>query len=133
MRASLLEIKDSHGSRVDLLLGLRGMDSELLDRARQVRLADATPEIVGRGDFIAVTAFAGGPVDLAAARAIIDLDRGSLDHASRSIAAVTLACMSEVDGLASKSCGKKRDAERRAEGFSALCHETIATWFTVVV
>lgn len=49
----LLEIKDRHGNRVDLLLGLRGMDPELLNRTRQVRLADA--------------------------RAIIDLDRGSLD------------------------------------------------------
>jgi hypothetical protein len=87
----LPEIKDSHGNRVDLLLGLRGMDPELLNRTRQVRPADATPEIVGREYFIAMTAFAGGPVDLAEARAIIDLDRGSLDHAARSIAAVTLA------------------------------------------
>jgi predicted nucleotidyltransferase len=75
----LLEIKDRHGNRVDLLLGLRGMDPELLNRTRQVRLADATLEIVGREDFIAMKAFAGGPVDLADARAIIDLDRGSLD------------------------------------------------------
>jgi predicted nucleotidyltransferase len=78
---ALLEIKDSHGNRVDLLLGLRGMDPELLNRTRQVRLADATLEIVGREDFIAMKAFAGGPVDLADARAIIDLDRGSLDLA----------------------------------------------------
>jgi predicted nucleotidyltransferase len=64
---------------VDLLLGLRGMDPELLNRTRQVRLADATLEIVGREDFIAMKAFAGGPVDLADARAIIDLDRASLN------------------------------------------------------
>jgi predicted nucleotidyltransferase len=75
----LLEIKDRHGNRVDLLLGLRGMDPELLNRTRQVRLADATLEIVGREDFIAMKAFAGGPVDLADARAVIDLDRESLD------------------------------------------------------
>jgi hypothetical protein len=42
-------------------------------------LADATLEIVGREDFIAMKAFAGGPVDLADARAVIDLDRTSLD------------------------------------------------------
>jgi predicted nucleotidyltransferase len=75
----MLEINDGHGNRVDLLLGLRGMDPELLNRTRQVRLADATLEIVGREDFIAMTAFAGGPVDLADARAVIDLDRTSLD------------------------------------------------------
>jgi predicted nucleotidyltransferase len=75
----LLEIKDRHGNRVDLLLGLRGMDPELMNRTRQVRLADATLEIVGREDFIAMKAFAGGPVDLADARAVIDLDKESLD------------------------------------------------------
>jgi predicted nucleotidyltransferase len=75
----LLEIKDRHGNRVDLLLGLRGMDPELLDRTRQVRLAEAVLEIVGREDFIAMKAFAGGPVDLADARAVIELDRETLD------------------------------------------------------
>ena len=75
----LLEIKDRHGNRVDLLLGLRGMDPELLDRTLQVRLAEAVLEIVGREDFIAMKAFAGGPVELADARAVIELDRESLD------------------------------------------------------
>jgi len=58
---------------------LRGMDPELLNRTRQVRLAEAVLEIVGREDFIAMKAFAGGPVDLADARAVIEQDRGSLD------------------------------------------------------
>lgn len=73
------EIKDRHGNRVDLLLGLRGMDPELLNRTWQVQLGDATLEIVGREDFIAMKAFAGGPVDLADARAVIELDPRSLD------------------------------------------------------
>jgi predicted nucleotidyltransferase len=77
--SGLLEIKDRHGNRVDLLLGLRGMDPELLNRTRQVRLAEAVLEIVGREDFIAMKAFAGGPVDLADAHAVIELDRESLD------------------------------------------------------
>lgn len=77
--SGLLEIKDRHGNRVDLLLGLRGMDPELLNRTRQVRLAEAVLEIVGREDFIAMKAFAGGPVDLADARAVIELDRASID------------------------------------------------------
>jgi len=76
---ALLEVRDGHGNRVDLLVGLRGMDPELLGRTRQVRLADAVLEIVGREDFIAMKAFAGGPVDLADARAVIAQDRGSLD------------------------------------------------------
>lgn len=75
----LLEINDSHGNRVDLLLGLRGMDPEIMNRARAVRFADATLTVVGREDFIAMKAYAGGPVDLADAQAVIDLDRESLD------------------------------------------------------
>jgi predicted nucleotidyltransferase len=55
------------------------MDPELMNRTRQVRLAETILEIVGREDFIAMKAFAGGPVDLADARAVIDLDRESLD------------------------------------------------------
>ena len=76
---ALLEVNDSHGNRVDLLIGLRGMDPELMNRTRQVRLAETILEIVGREDFIAMKAFAGGPVDLADARAVICLDRESLD------------------------------------------------------
>jgi len=64
---------------VDLLLGLRGMDPELLNRTRQVRLGETTLAIVGREDFIAMKAFAGGPIDLADAHAVIDLDRELLD------------------------------------------------------
>lgn len=76
---ALLEVRDAYGNRVDLLIGLRGMDPEALNRTRQVAFAGATLEFVGREDFIAMTAFAGGPVDLADARAVMDLDRGSLD------------------------------------------------------
>ena len=76
---ALLEVRDRYGNRVDLLIGLRGMDPEALNRTRQVALAGATLEIVGREDFIAMKAFAGGPVDLADARAVIESDRESLD------------------------------------------------------
>jgi predicted nucleotidyltransferase len=76
---ALLEVNDRHGNRVDLLIGLRGMDPEMMNRTRQVRLAGTILEIAGREDFIAMKAFAGGPVDLADARAVIDLDRESLD------------------------------------------------------
>ena len=75
----LLEVRDRHRNRVDLLIGLRGMDPEALSRTRQVALAGASLEFVGREDFVAMKAFAGGPVDLADARAVMDLDRASLD------------------------------------------------------
>lgn len=75
----LLEVKDRHGNRVDLLFGLRGMDPELLNRTKQARLAEAVLEIASREDLIAMKAFAGGPVDLADARAVIELNREVLD------------------------------------------------------
>ncbi len=76
---ALLEVRDRHCNRVDLLIGLRGMDPAALNRTSQVTLAGATLEIIGREDLVAMKAFAGGPVDLADARAVMDLDRGSLD------------------------------------------------------
>ena len=75
----LIEIRDRYGNRVDLLLGLRGMDPELLGRTLPVRLGGVELAIVGKEDFIAMKAYAGGPVDLADARAVIDLGRDSLD------------------------------------------------------
>jgi hypothetical protein len=60
----------------DAVVALKVREARAL---RQVKLADATLEVVGREDFIAMKAFAGGPVDLADARAVIDLDRRSID------------------------------------------------------
>ncbi|MBP1688121.1 MAG: hypothetical protein H6Q33_4264 [Deltaproteobacteria bacterium] len=51
------------------------MDPELMNCTRQVGLAEAILEIVGREDFIGMKAFAGNPFNLAHARAVIDLDR----------------------------------------------------------
>lgn len=76
---ALLEVQDRYGNRVDLLIGLRGMDPEVLDRTRQVTLAGSVLEVVGREDFIAMKAFAGGPVDIADAKAIVEADPGALD------------------------------------------------------
>ncbi len=81
-QSALLEVRDRYGNRVDLLVGLRGMDPEALNRTRQVSFAGTTLEIIGRDDFVVMKAFAGGPLDLADARAVIDLDRESIDVAT---------------------------------------------------
>jgi len=78
---ALLEITDPHGNRVDLLIGLRGMEPSALERAREVMLMGCPLRVIGREDFIAMKAFAGGPLDLADARAVIELDRPGLDLA----------------------------------------------------
>jgi hypothetical protein len=75
----LLESRDHFGNRVDLPLGLRGMDLELPNRTQQVRFVETVLAIVSRKDFVAMKALAGGPVDLADARTVIDVTRESLD------------------------------------------------------
>jgi hypothetical protein len=67
----LLRLHDSHGNRVDLLLGLRGMDPAAVSRVIEVPFQGASLAFIGREDFIAMKVFAGGPLDLVdAARAV---------------------------------------------------------------
>jgi hypothetical protein len=76
---ALLEVTDTHGNRVDLLFGLRGLDPGLFERVILVGLFGESIQIVGREDFIAMKVFAGGPQDLNDARAAIALDPATLD------------------------------------------------------
>lgn len=76
---ALLEIRDTHGNRVDLLIGLRGLDPEALSRASAVTFLGASLQVIGREDFIAMKVYAGGPLDLADARAVLRVDCEPLD------------------------------------------------------
>ena len=76
---ALLAVSDTHGNRVDLLIGLRGLDPEALSRASEVAFVDGVLRIVGREDLIAMKLFAGGPQDLSDARAALQLDQETLD------------------------------------------------------
>lgn len=76
---ALLEVTDPFANRVDLLIGLRGMDPAAMERASQVTLSGFSLKVIGREDFVAMKAHAGGPVDLADARAVIEVDPAGLD------------------------------------------------------
>ena len=76
---ALLEVTDPFANRVDLLIGLRGMDPAAMERASEVTLSGFTLKVIGREDFVAMKAHAGGPVDLADARAVIDANPAGLD------------------------------------------------------
>jgi predicted nucleotidyltransferase len=65
---AMLIISDTHGNRVDLLAGLRGLDPQVFSRAVEVPFSGDTLRVVGREDFIAMKCFAGGPQDLIDAR-----------------------------------------------------------------
>jgi hypothetical protein len=77
--AALLAVKDSFGNRVDLLIGLRGMDPGMYARASQIRFSGESLQVVGREDFIAMKIFAGAPQDITDARLSIAANSGSLD------------------------------------------------------
>ena len=77
---ALLEVTDPFANRVDLLIGLRGLDPAAMTRAGEVTLSGFALRVIGREDFVAMKAHAGGPVDLADARAVIEVDPAGLDR-----------------------------------------------------
>lgn len=76
---SMLVLSDSHGNRVELLGGLRGLDPKAFSRAIEVAFHGVNLRIVGREDFVAMKCFAGSPQDLADARAAFEGTRGPVD------------------------------------------------------
>ncbi len=75
----MLLLGDSHGNRVDLLGGLRGLDPKVFSRAIEVTFLNENLRIVGREDFIAMKCFAGGPQDVADARSAYQAAQGPVD------------------------------------------------------
>jgi hypothetical protein len=76
---AMLVLSDSHGNRVDLLGGLRGLDPKVFTRGIDVMFRDGTLRFVGREDFIAMKCFAQGPQDLLDAKAAYHAAERPLD------------------------------------------------------
>jgi hypothetical protein len=77
--SALLAVTDRHGNRVELLAGLRGLDSEAFSRSITVPFMGSSLRVIGREDFIAMKCFAGGPQDIADARNALKPARKPLD------------------------------------------------------
>ena len=75
----VLVVHDDHGNRLDLLLGVRGMDPAAADRAIATSLLGSPVRILGAEDLVAMKAFAGGVQDLEDARGILDVSKDHLD------------------------------------------------------
>jgi hypothetical protein len=75
----LVRVSDSFGNQVDVLLGIRGLDPKAFSRTVEVPLEGTRLRFVGREDFIAMKAAAGGPIDLVDAGNAIASDPKSLD------------------------------------------------------
>ena len=76
---AVLALTDSFGNRVDLLVGLRGLDPAAFTRAFEVPFQGERLRVVGREDFIAMKLFAHGPQDLTDARSALDAAGDNLD------------------------------------------------------
>jgi hypothetical protein len=75
----LLKVSDSSGNRVDLWLGLRGVEPQAFSRVVEIPFQGSTLKFIGREDFIAMKVFAGSPMDLVDAKRAISAGRDSLD------------------------------------------------------
>jgi hypothetical protein len=75
----LLRLNDLYENRVDLLLGLRGLEPQAFSRAVDVSFQGRTLKFIGREDFIAMKVFAGGPMDLIDASRAISAGGAALD------------------------------------------------------
>lgn len=76
---ALLAVTDKHLNRIDVLSGLRGLESGAFSRAIEVPLFGGSLRVIGREDFIAMKCFAGSPKDLADARDVFKGAREPID------------------------------------------------------
>jgi predicted nucleotidyltransferase len=65
---AVLLVSDTHGNRVDLLGGLRGLDHQVFARAIEIPFEGSTLRVVSCEDFIAMKCFAGRPQDIVDAK-----------------------------------------------------------------
>lgn len=77
--AAMLVLSDSFQNRVDLLVGLRGLEPEAFARAIEVPFKGARLRVVCIEDFIAMKVFAGGPQDIRDAERALAVANNSID------------------------------------------------------
>jgi hypothetical protein len=77
--SAVIRLTDTFGNRVDVLVGLRGLDAQAFSRTVQVPFHGSTLDFIGREDFIAMKVFAGGAIDLQDAERAVAANPGSLD------------------------------------------------------
>jgi predicted nucleotidyltransferase len=76
---ALLQITDSFDNKVDLLVGLRGLEAEAFVRAIDVSFEGVDLRVISQEDFVAMKAFAGGPQDLVDAVNAVGIAGESID------------------------------------------------------
>lgn len=109
---AVIRLTDTFGNRVDVLVGLRGLDSKAFSRTLEVPFHGSTLHFIGREDFIAMKVFAGGPIDLADAANALAAAGDSLDVplVRRVAARFGREASASLDSLLGKSVGVGHDA-----------------------
>jgi len=77
--SGVIAVKDSYENRLDLLLGIRGLQAQAFTRTKSTTIFGATIDIIGCEDLIAMKTFAGGVQDLEDVRGILAVSGELLD------------------------------------------------------
>jgi hypothetical protein len=77
--AAVLVLSDVFGNRVDLLVGLRGLEPSAFSRVVEVPFLGERLRVIGREDFIAMKLFAQGPQDVEDARFALMAAKDTID------------------------------------------------------
>jgi len=72
-------VEDSHANQVDLILGIKGLGSDALERTRKGELNDEPLAMIGPEDLIAMKIFSGSMKDLEDVRGVINISGDELD------------------------------------------------------
>lgn len=66
-------IEDNYDNRMDILIGVRGMDASAMERCVSTQLLGSSIRIIGAEDLIAMKIFAGGIQDLEDVRGVLQV------------------------------------------------------------
>ncbi len=75
----VIKISDKHHNQVDLITGIKGMDSGAFERVSVASFLQRKIRLIGIEDFIAMKIFAGSPKDLDDVRKILMISRHKID------------------------------------------------------
>ena len=75
----VLTVGDIHENRIDLLLGIRGMDADAVKRCVSTVLLDSPVRIIGAEDLIAMKIFAAGVRDIDDVQGVLRVSGKTLD------------------------------------------------------
>jgi hypothetical protein len=99
--AAVLALTDEFGNRVDLRVGLRGLEPAAFSRVFEVPFQGERLRVIGREDFIAMKLFAHGPQDIVGAELALktagrDLDLGLLKRLAAQYGPETAAALEKI-------------------------------------